>query len=375
MQWKRIIIDGQNMAHVFRHVYESLGSRKGIPTGVVYGFINLISRLQESFIPDEIIVAWDCVGPSAREIVNTEYKSARRNKELTTSEKKRLKLFYEIEVPMLRDFLDKVGIPQLQYKLLEADDIIGLCVSNPLDTSEWIIVSNDKDYIQWVKHGRCRLYAPSSDYVFFQEKNYTVHGGKTEFGLSLPSPETYAVWRAMIGDKSDSISGIVGVGPGTVYDVFRNVPPIHDLSDPQHIIKYIRKGEYSNARSKLIEEIAVTNGPARKAFLSTLTMMRPTPDNLNSLLDDARKISGVSSKSTRHFINGGVSYTPAGQGLPVFLHNIKRDPNAFVSFLRKLSFDIAYNRNVWYPAIRSLERLYFRRTQWPKYTTWSPCAG
>lgn len=386
MRWKRLIVDGNNQAHVYRHVHGDLCTHKGIPTGVIYGFMNMLGRMIDSFNPDELIVAWDCEGKSARAMSSPSYKSARKKKhaELDVTEAQRLKLFYDVELPMLHDLLYNLGIPQIQMKLLEADDIIALSVQSKEDTGEWIVVSNDRDYVQWVSRGKCRLYSPSSDSLFFQEIDLSVQGGKTEFGHFVPSPETYAIWRAMIGDKSDSIPGIAGIGAGTVWSMFHEACPATDADSKEAVLKYLRSANderVTSRRAGYIREIVEEDGEARKKFFDTLRLMRATPENVEALLAYVKKEYSVSSKRTNSFIRrskgeaGGIIDIPNSLLLPdspKYLSGNNKDPNPFVMFLRKLEFDMGYYKGSWLPWIRKFSHLHEHRKGWRKYTPWSP---
>lgn len=372
MQWKRIIVDGNNLAHVYRHVYDSLYTRKGIPTGVTYGFISLIGRLVDTFNPDEVIIAWDFVGQSARSLFSPVYKSDRRNKIHTKKEEDSLEEFNLVQMPLVKEFLFNLGVPQVSIPLLEGDDVISVCVNHSADTSEWVVVSNDKDFIQWVRLGKCRVYAPMTGNLYFQDKYGAICGGKTEFGMSVPSPETYAIWRAIVGDKSDSIKGLSGVGHTTVYDVFKDSLPATNADDDWKIIKYLRTGHYSSARSKIIEAAAVKNGPEREALMGALFMMRPTTENINHLLDYVKTHSGKNVGPARKFVNTTTNKPKAMVDAPKFLKNIDKDPNPFVVKLRALNFEMAYNSNYWYPVIKGFRHMYMRRKEWGKHTPWSP---
>src|SRR3990167_1817666 len=110
----RVVIDGTNLAHIYRHAMAELTGHNDRPTGVLYGFVGLISRMMEQFTPSQIIVTWEGVGKSWRYIVYPQYKSARliKRSSLTWKETYDLRRFYKEQLRDVRYFLKGMGIPQ-----------------------------------------------------------------------------------------------------------------------------------------------------------------------------------------------------------------------------------------------------------------------
>ncbi len=218
MRHKRLIIDGTNLAHRARHAYSRMRDDSGRRTGVLYGVTNALISLIDMFTPDEVIVAWEGKGMPWRRTMDNTYKAQRRadRDRYTVEEQEELQAFYDVQLPDAMTALRNLGVPQLHIPTMEADDVIAyIAFKLSFDGIENIIVSTDKDFLQLVRHGTVRVFNPITERMFFCKGDGTLHESHKELSFIAPSATVYLWRKFLIGDSSDSIIGVPGVGKVT----------------------------------------------------------------------------------------------------------------------------------------------------------------
>ncbi len=190
-----IIIDGNSLVNRAFYALPPLTASDGKYYNAVYGFVNILARLITDHHPDYLCVAFDAGRKTFRNEMYTEYKATRKGmpEELAS------------QMPVLKDLLTTMGIKIIEKLGIEADDIIGTMVrSDPNMTS--IIVTGDRDSLQlindhtevWLtKHG-------ISEIIQMNERHL-----KEEWGLE---PSQIIDLKALMGDASDNIPGVNGIG-------------------------------------------------------------------------------------------------------------------------------------------------------------------
>ena len=208
-----MIIDGNNMVHRMLHTHSELRTAKGVPTGVLYGVINSLRNLVTRYAPAEVVFAWDS-GESWRTAYFPYYKSKRKSKPWEEDEEARFKEFYAVEFPLVKRALCGLCIPQLEMRGLEADDLImGLITELPHGDIANLVVSTDKDMLQLTGHDHdVRVLNPITDVTYEQTRMGLM---TSESECLAPSAAAYLAMRCVIGDSSDSIPGVYGLGPKT----------------------------------------------------------------------------------------------------------------------------------------------------------------
>lgn len=215
-----ILIDANNVAHAMRHALSDSIDKRGYRTGALTGTLGLIRRLMLEFDPDEITLVWDGErSTEPRQQMYTKYKEARRKKQeaLLPSELEEIEEFYSKQVPDIITATHGFGIPNLSIPYLEADDTIGVITTTGMQRCRYLIVTTDKDALQLVNED-VRVYNFVSKTLFFCGDGYSIESNSpnSEKHVIAPSPETYLLMRAFIGDKSDNIDGVIGIGETTV---------------------------------------------------------------------------------------------------------------------------------------------------------------
>ncbi|MGL1930350.1 MAG: DNA polymerase I [Desulfotalea sp.] len=190
------VIDGS--AYIYRayHAVVPLSNSKGVATNATLGFVNMINKLIKDKEPQYIVVAFDSRGPVFRHEMYKEYKANRPPMPEDLAE----------QIPYIKKFVLASGIPLLEQVGVEADDIIGsiakLFSSEDCDIT---IVTGDKDLLQIVDD-TVKVFDPMKDKIM--DSNAVIE----KYGVR---PDQLLDAFAMIGDSSDNVPGVPGVGPKT----------------------------------------------------------------------------------------------------------------------------------------------------------------
>ena len=204
MSKKILLIDGNSMAN--RAFYATMGRMMKTPTGIstnaVYGFFQIMFKTIEEEKPDKIIVAFDISSSEKRTKIFNEYKAGRHKapEDLT------------IQFPIIKELLKTMNIPIVQKDGIEADDILGaIAKKEGKKGNKIIILTGDRDYFQLVDINLNIRYPKTimgkTEYIIYD--NYKIN---EEYGLT---PEKLIEVKALMGDASDNIPGVKGIGEKT----------------------------------------------------------------------------------------------------------------------------------------------------------------
>ncbi len=206
-----LIVDALNM--FFRaYIVDPSLSTNGQPIGGLKGFLKILQKQIRETKPDEVVIAWDGQGGSRkRKSVNKNYKEGRKPirlnrsiRNMTENEEMENKIWQQTR---LFDYLNEMPISQIVLPEVEADDVIAAVKNlNYYDGWQKVIVSSDKDFLQLCDHETV-LYRPIQKVVM--NRNKVIE----EYGIH---PTNMALARAIVGDKSDNLDGIPGIGLKTV---------------------------------------------------------------------------------------------------------------------------------------------------------------
>jgi len=206
-----LIIDALNM--FFRaYIVDPSLSTNGQPIGGLKGFLKILQKQIRETKPDEVVIAWDGQGGSRkRKSVNKNYKEGRKPirlnrsiRNMTENEEMENKVWQQTR---LFDYLNEMPISQVVLPEVEADDVIAAVkILDYYRGWQKVIVSSDKDFLQLCDHETV-LFRPIQKVVM--NRNDVVE----EYGIH---PENMALARAIVGDKSDNLAGISGIGLKTV---------------------------------------------------------------------------------------------------------------------------------------------------------------
>jgi len=197
------LIDGTSY---FFRAFHGIGglsrSSDGMPTGALYGFVNSLRQIERDFRPDAIIVAFDCGEPTFRHEMDRNYKS---NRVAPPDD-------LLVQIPYVKRILEAQGIAMVEKPGYEADDIIGT-FADQLTSKGWnvVIASGDKDLLQLV-----------SDRVSVLRQHLNkskMYGEKEVRERYQVSPDRLVEVFGLMGDTSDNIPGVPGIGEKTAIDL------------------------------------------------------------------------------------------------------------------------------------------------------------
>ncbi|MRH42889.1 DNA polymerase I [Aquibacillus halophilus] len=216
MKNKLILIDGNSIAYRAFFALPLLSNDKGVYTNAIYGFTTMLLRIIEDEKPTHLLVAFDAGKTTFRHKTYKEYKGGRQKTPSELSE----------QFPLLREMLDAFQISHYQLDQFEADDIIGtLARKGENEDLEVNVISGDKDLLQLIsdkvtvsmtKKGLSEVdkYTPS----FLDEK------------LEI-RPDQIIDMKALMGDSSDNIPGVPGVGEKTAIKLLKQYENLENLYD------------------------------------------------------------------------------------------------------------------------------------------------
>jgi len=213
---KIILVDGNNL--MFRSYYATaytgnlMKNSKGIITNALYGFVNMINKIIEEEKPVYMAVAFD-VGKNFRKEMYAEYKDGRS---ATPEELKS-------QMPVARKILSAMGIKYYEMEGYEADDIIGTLSYKALVDPEYdaLIISSDKDLLQLINEQVEVKLLKSKDYI-----RYNLNKFREDYGFD---PIRIIDLKALMGDASDNIPGVKGVGEKTAIKLIQEYDTIENL--------------------------------------------------------------------------------------------------------------------------------------------------
>lgn len=269
MSKKVMLIDGSSL--IFRAFFAlpNLTNADGVMTNGVYGFLTMYFRAVEEYKPDYILVAFDKKTKTFR---HKEFEDYKANRDKAPNE-----LNYQFGI--LKDILDSLNVKYLDIDGYEADDIVGTFSKIAKDEDlETVIITGDKDYFQLV-NDKVVVYLTRKG--ISQMEEITVKSIEDDYGLS---PKQLIDVKGLMGDKSDNIPGVDGIGEKTAIKFIKKYGSMEGLYENLDDIagkKTKENLENSKAIAFLSKKIGtiVTNAPVRMD-ISDLKIKEPDLDSL-----------------------------------------------------------------------------------------------
>lgn len=211
---KLMIIDGSSLLYRAFYALPLLSTKDGIYTNGVYGFLTMLYKILEDYEPEYICVAFDRKSPTFRHLEYEEYKA---NREEAPDE-------LSLQFPIVKDILNKMNIYQVDIDGFEADDIAGTIAKmgnqNDLDV---ILVTGDKDYLQLINE-KTKVLLTRKGITELEE--YDEKKMFEEYGLNS---KQFVDLKGLMGDKSDNIPGVPGVGEKTGIKLLKEFDSIENI--------------------------------------------------------------------------------------------------------------------------------------------------
>lgn len=213
---KLMILDGNSVVNRAFYGVRPLNAPDGTPTNAVYGFLAILQKLFEGEAPDSLCVAFDLPAPTFRHEMYEGYKAQRKPmpEELA------------VQMPLLKETLDAMHIRRLEAAGWEADDVLG-AVSAICEKSGWAceIVTGDKDSFQLITETTSVLHVKSrmgqTETILYDRARF-----EEEYGFA---PPLMVDLKALMGDASDNIPGVPGIGEKTALDLVRRYGRVEDI--------------------------------------------------------------------------------------------------------------------------------------------------
>ncbi|GAA0117462.1 DNA polymerase I [Clostridium senegalense] len=211
---KMLILDGHSLMYRAFYAMPNLSNSEGLFTGAIYGFSNMLFKMIDEIEPDYIVATFDRSKPTFRHESFEEYKAGRK----TMPDELRM------QFPIVKDMLNKMAINIFELDGFEADDLIGtLATYVEKEGMEVYIVTGDKDALQ---------LATENIKVVINKKGVTekeIYDEKRmieEYGVT---PEEFIDVKGLMGDKSDNIPGVPGIGEKTAFKLIKEFKSIENL--------------------------------------------------------------------------------------------------------------------------------------------------
>lgn len=216
---KLMIIDGNsimNRAFYGLQGHQLLSTSDGLYTNAIYGFINILHKYINEENPGYICVAFDLKAPTFRHKEFEEYKANRKGmpEELA------------VQMPVIKDVLDAMNVKRLEIEGYEADDIIGAVTLKAENSGyESIIITGDRDSLQLASN-KTRIKIPSTRMGKTETTEYNYDIIKEKYGVT---PRQMIDVKGLMGDKSDNIPGVPGIGEKTALELIKEFGSIDNM--------------------------------------------------------------------------------------------------------------------------------------------------
>lgn len=202
MSEKIVLIDGHSIINRAFYGVPDLTNAEGLHTNGIYGFLNIMFRILDEEKPEYLAVAFDLKAPTFRHKMYDAYKGTRKPMPEELRE----------QVPVLKELLAAMGIPLLMMEGYEADDLLGTAAKKSEEAGvDAVIVSGDRDLLQLATE-KIMIRMPKTKRGVTEIENYHAQDVKDAYQVT---PSQIIELKALMGDASDNIPGVPGIGEKT----------------------------------------------------------------------------------------------------------------------------------------------------------------
>ena len=263
MSEKIVLIDGHSILNRAFFGLPDLTNSQGLHTNAVYGFLNILFKILEEEKPDYLAVAFDVKAPTFRHQMFDGYKGTRK----PMADELRQ------QVPVMKEMLKKMGVPIVELPGFEADDLLGtISVMAEENGMEVSIISGDRDLLQ-LATDRVQIRIPKTKKTGTEIENYYA---KDVVERYLVSPKEFIDVKALMGDTSDNIPGVPGIGEKTataLIEKYKSIEEVHakaeEVKPPRagkNIVEYWEQAVMSKELATIITNAPVTEEPVSFSF-------------------------------------------------------------------------------------------------------------
>jgi DNA polymerase-1 len=205
------LFDGSAFLYRSFFALPPLTTSSGFPTGAIYGFLRSVLAILKTEKPNYMAIAFDLPAPTQRKLAYSEYKSQRP----PTPDP------LKVQIPVIKELINLLGIKLLEMPGYEADDLIAYLTQKAKKEGFKVkIYSPDKDVLQLVEGNQVVVINPISEEVF--DENKVIE----KFGVP---PQKLADYLALVGDKTDNIEGVKGVGSKTAINLLNTFGSVENI--------------------------------------------------------------------------------------------------------------------------------------------------
>ena len=243
---KFLILDGNSIINRAFYGIRPLSTKSGIPTNAVYGFLTIIKKHLDALNPDYIACAFDVHQPTFRHLEYADYKGNRKG----------MPDELKVQMPYAKRAAASLGFLVIECPGFEADDVIGTAAGMADDSGEieTYILTGDRDSLQLINKTTSVVLAKTKEDILFNESHF-----KEEYGIT---PTQFIDVKALMGDSSDNIPGVAGIGEKTALKLIAAAGSLDALyadekffGQSQSVCKKLSDGKESAFMSKELATI------------------------------------------------------------------------------------------------------------------------
>jgi DNA polymerase-1 len=326
---KVFLLDGTGLIYraYYAFIARPLTTTKGENVSALFGFLKMLIQIVRDFSPDQLVIAFDLSRDTFRRKIYPDYKIHREETPRDLKE----------QIPITIELVRKMGISVLEKENYEADDIIGTLAQKFKEKSDVYIVSGDKDLLQLVEEGvfAIRPQKGISETLLLGRKDV-----KDSIGVF---PEQIPDYLAIVGDTSDNIPGVKGIGEKgaqSLLSKYENLEEIYKHIDEiqgaaQKRLLENKENAFLSKRLAILEKeltISETIGPLeREKFLNPEVLEKLEYYQLSSIVSDLKKLSSSESlfaeektAASQAFLSGNYSLVRKREELFSLIQKIQR---------------------------------------------------
>ena len=213
---KLMVLDGNSIVNRAFYGIRPLTTRDGLYTNAVYGFVTTLQRLLEEERPEALCVTFDRREPTFRHLAYEGYKAQRKGMPEELAQ----------QMPVLKEVLDAMDVPRYELAGYEADDLIGT-ISRRCEGAGWdcVVVTGDRDSLQLITdHTKVKLVSTRMGQT--TTKDMTPETFQADYGFA---PIHMVDLKALMGDASDNIPGVKGIGEKTAMALIQKYASVEEI--------------------------------------------------------------------------------------------------------------------------------------------------
>lgn len=270
---KLLAIDGNSVLNRAYYGVRPLTAKDGTPTNAIFGFLNILLKLQKDYSPEAVAIAFDVSRRTFRHEQYADYKATRKG----------MPDDLRVQLPLVQEILTLMGYKLATAESFEGDDVLGTLAAAVSDGDECIVATGDRDCLQLVTDNVSVCMLKTKDNIL-----YTPSVLKEEYELS---PNQIIELKSLMGDSSDNIPGVKGIGEKTALSLIR------ESGDIDTIYADVDKVTATPRIKKLLEEGKETAYLSRE--LATISTKAPIDTSYASYVRGETSEAELSALLTR----------------------------------------------------------------------------